>query len=148
MPKPPVIEIGLTCSDGAPQFSFDRLQELVTSVAVAENRHGEIGVWLCTDDEIADLHLRFMNISGPTDVISFPGDSQYLGDIAVSFETAAMQAIDAGNSVAREIAYLALHGLLHLLDYDDLIPEERQRMLNRQDELILAYEKAAPGDWD
>ena len=148
MPQLPVLEIGLIFSDGAPRISCDRLKDLLRSVAIAESRHGEVGIWLCTDSEIADLHQRFMDISGPTDVISFPGDSQYLGDIAVSYETAAVQAIDADHSVAREIAYLALHGLLHLLNYDDLTPQERQQMLARQDELIGAFEKAAPGGWD
>jgi probable rRNA maturation factor len=148
MPKLPALEIGLSYSDGTPAFDADRLRDLLTSAAEAEKRHGEIGIWLCTDDEIAGLHQRFMDIAGPTDVISFPGDSQYLGDIAVSFETAAAQAIDAGHPVAREIAYLALHGLLHLLDYDDLTPREREQMLARQDELIAAYERVTPGGWD
>jgi probable rRNA maturation factor len=148
MPIVPALEIGLTCSEGAPQFDAARLKGLLTSAAEAERRHGELGLWLCTDAEIADLHQRFMDIPGPTDVISFPGDTQYLGDIAVSFDTAAMQAIDAGHPVARELAYLALHGLLHLLGYDDITPAEREQMLTRQDELIEAFEKATPGGWD
>lgn len=143
----PAVEVGLTLSDGAPPFDVECLEQLLTSAVLAERRQGEIGVWICTDEEIADLHLRFMDVEGPTDVISFPGDSPYLGDVAVSFETAAVQCDEAGQPVAREIAYLALHGLLHLLGYDDLTPDERKRMLARQDELIEAFEKATPGAW-
>jgi probable rRNA maturation factor len=143
----PALEIGLTLSDGAPPFNVERLERLLTYAAVAERRHGEIGVWICTDEEISDLHQRFMDIEGPTDVISFPGDFPYLGDVAVSFETAALQAEDADQPVAREIAYLVLHGLLHLLGFDDLTPDERVRMLARQDELIEAFEREIPGAW-
>ncbi len=115
--------------------------------ADSEGREGEVGVWICSDDDIADLHLRFMDIPGPTDVLSFNGDEPYLGDIAVSHETATVQARDAGHSVEREIAYLTLHGLLHLLGYDDLTATERENMFARQDAIIGAYEKGAGDDW-
>ncbi|HVX31205.1 MAG TPA: rRNA maturation RNase YbeY [Nitrolancea sp.] len=147
MPEPDALEVGLRCSPGSPPLDTNRFAELLIYAARAEGRSGEVGVWLCSDDEIADLHLRFMQIPGPTDVISFPGDAEYLGDIAVSFDTAAEQAAEAGHPVARELAYLALHGLLHLLGYDDLTTPERDAMLARQDALIEAFEKAAPGGW-
>ena len=134
-------------SDGAPQFNTGRLSRLLDAAARAEGVAGELGVWLCDDDEIADLHQRFMSIPGATDVMSFPGEGDYLGDIAVSFETAARQGREVGNSVAREVAYLVLHGLLHLAGYDDLTPAERARMIGRQDELFLTFEREAPGDW-
>jgi probable rRNA maturation factor len=147
MPIMPTLEIGLTLSDGAPPFKVEQLERLLTSAVIAQQRQGEIGVWICSDDEIADLHQRFMGIMGPTDVISFPGDSPYLGDVAVSFETAALQAEDTNQPVAREIAYLVLHGMLHLLGYDDVTPSDREQMLARQDELIEAFEKVTPGAW-
>ncbi len=148
MAEPDGLEIGLRCSPGAPRFDVDRFQACLRFAASAEGRQGELGVWLCTDDEIADLHARFMQIPGPTDVISFPGDAGYFGDVAVSFDTAAEQAVEAGHAVARELAYLALHGLLHLFGYDDLTTTERDAMLARQDAIMAAFEKAVPGDWD
>ena len=141
------LEIGLTISDGAPTIYCDRLTELLQRAAATHDGHGEIGIWICTDDEIADLHQRFMNIDGPTDVLSFTGDPPYLGDVAVSYETAEMQARDLDHPVQREIAYLALHGLLHLLGYDDLTKHDRERMLAHQDELIDAYETSLSNGW-
>ncbi len=141
------LEIGLTISDGAPTLDVDRLTGLLQHAAAAHDGRGEIGIWICTDDEIADLHQRFMNIDGPTDVLSFAGDPPYLGDVAISYETAEMQAFDVGHPIQREIAYLALHGLLHLLGYDDLTVYDRKRMLAYQDELIDAYEASLSNGW-
>jgi probable rRNA maturation factor len=148
MPEVDALDVGLRCSPGVPPLNVRRFESLLNFAARSEGRPGEVGVWLCSDDEIADLHLRFLQIPGPTDVISFPGDSGYLGDIAVSFDTAAEQAVEAGHSVARELAYLTLHGLLHLFGHDDLTTPERDRMLARQDALLADFEKAHPGDWD
>jgi probable rRNA maturation factor len=148
MPEADALDIGLRCSPGVPPFNADRFESLLRFAARVEERQGEVGVWLCTDDEIADLHFRFMQIPGATDVISFPGDAEYFGDIAVSFDTASGQAVEAGHPVARELAYLTLHGLLHLFGYDDLTTPKRDAMLARQDTLIAEFEKAVPGDWD
>lgn len=130
--------------------NLDRLSNLLAVAARDEQISGEIGIWLCTDAEIADLHVQFMSIPGPTDVISFPSDDEpggYLGDIAVSVDTAAAQALDAGHSLQREVAYLCLHGFLHLAGYDDLEPEARREMIERQDALLDSFEREYPGGW-
>jgi probable rRNA maturation factor len=147
MPSSTPLQVGITVNEDAPELNVDQLACLLQSAARAEGGQGEVGVWICSDDEIADLHLRYMEIAGPTDVLSFAGDPPYLGDIAVSFDTASEQAVDAHHSIQREIAYLALHGLLHLLGYDDLTPEDRQHMLFRQDELMAQFEMGSSDVW-
>ncbi|HET7035690.1 MAG TPA: rRNA maturation RNase YbeY [Thermomicrobiaceae bacterium] len=131
----------------APSLNTDRVAALLDFAARQQAVSGEVGLWVCDDAEMTALHQQFMGLSGPTDVMSFPGEGDYLGDIAVSFETAARQAPGAGHSVQREIAYLALHGFLHLLGFDDLTPAERTDMLTRQDALLDAFERGSPGDW-
>jgi probable rRNA maturation factor len=147
MRAPPALEVGLTLSEGAPGVNGIRLVSLLEFAAAVEGRSGEVGVWVCADGEIAELHWRFMEIPEPTDVLSFPGDPPYLGDIAVSYDTAAAQAGDVGHSLQREIAYLTLHGLLHLFGYDDLSPGDRERMIARQDELIARFETDTSDEW-
>jgi probable rRNA maturation factor len=141
-------DINVTTSGEIP--SLERLQSLMAFAAIEEGLSGEVGIWLCTDDEIADLHIQFMDIPGATDVMSFPSGEEsggYLGDIAVSVDTARIQAADAGHSTEREVAYLCLHGFLHLAGYDDLDPDSRDVMLTRQDQLLSMFEQENPGDW-
>jgi len=68
-----------------------------------------------------------------------PGQGNYLGDIAVSWDTAASQGPEAGLSVEQEVAFLALHGLLHLLGADDATDTDRAAMHDRQHTLLRAF---------
>ena len=72
-----------------------------------------------SDKRIRELNRRFRGIDKATDVLSFPAEEELnLGDIAVSVETAALQARENGLPFDQEIAQLILHGLLHLCGYD------------------------------
>jgi probable rRNA maturation factor len=149
----PPLQVEVTLSPDAPAIDVPRMEHLLRFAAGSEQLGpSEVGVWISTDEEIADLHQRFMGIEGPTDVLSFLSDESpardgYLGDIAVSYETAVRQATEARHSPQREIAYLTLHGLLHLLGYDDATPEARRRMIARQDELLDAFQREYPSAW-
>jgi probable rRNA maturation factor len=147
----PAITVELQVSDGCPPVDIERITHLLTVTARRYGMRGELGVWICNDSEIANLHVQFMQIEGPTDVMTFPDDSPasggYLGDIVVSFETAATHANDAGHSVEREIAFLCLHGMLHLAGYNDLEDDARDTMLRQQEELLNDFERRFPGEW-
>lgn len=73
-----------------------------------------VEVAIVSDEVIADVHERFMAISGPTDVITFEH-----GEIVISADTAARQALEHEKSCNEEIALYIVHGLLHLRGYDD-----------------------------
>ncbi|HEY8292038.1 MAG TPA: rRNA maturation RNase YbeY [Thermomicrobiales bacterium] len=106
---------------------------------------------LVTDDAgIQTLHRDYLDDDTPTDVLSFaiasdepfpmePGYGNYLGDIAVSWETAALQGPEAGLTIEHEVAFLALHGLLHLLGANDATDAERTAMHERQHALLRAF---------
>ena len=125
----------------------------VVSAAFANLDDALQGDWACvvrvaSTEEIALLHGRFFGEPSDTDVMSFPSGedltacSGYLGDIAISIDMAKVQAVEAEHSITREISYLALHGMLHLLGYDDLNDVDRIEMLRLQDILLSAAERA------
>ncbi len=107
----------------------------------------EMSVLLADSNTISELHTEFFGDPSDTDVMSFPsgdlesGDGNYLGDIAISSTIAHLQAEEHQHSFEREVAFLALHGLLHLLGYDDLNPEGKQEMLTIQEGLLAAWER-------
>lgn len=104
----------------------------------------EVSVILVDNSYIQDLNLTYRGLDAPTDVLSFnlqddvtdfEADS-ILGDVVVSLEKAAEQAAAYGHSLKREVAFLTLHGILHLLGYDHETPEE-EREMNEKAELVL-----------
>jgi probable rRNA maturation factor len=99
----------------------------------------EIHVLLISDRRIAQLHARFMQLPGPTDVITFQH-----GEICISVETARRQAKTHGTSLAHELQLYLLHGLLHLHGFDDRTPAARRRMHALQGR-IMARRPAALG---
>jgi probable rRNA maturation factor len=92
----------------------------------------EVNVVLVSDRRMSELHRRFMQIAGPTDVITFQH-----GEIFLSVETAERQAKAYGASLEQELRLYLVHGLLHLGGLDDSAPAARRRM-NRAQERILA----------
>lgn len=93
----------------------------------------EIAILLISDRRIAELHRRFMQIDGPTDVITFQH-----GEIFISVETAQRQAKAHGISLVRELQLYLVHGLLHLHGFDDRDLASRRRMHSVQEKIILA----------
>jgi probable rRNA maturation factor len=127
------------------------LSRLLDFAIQSENATGASLSLLVTDDPgIQTLHRDFLNDDTPTDVLSFAaetdeffpidaGTGRYLGDIAVSWDTAAAQGPEAGLTTEREVAFLTLHGLLHLLGTDDATDADRAAMHARQHALLDAF---------
>ena len=110
----------------------------------AENASGSLTVLIDTPQHIRDLNRDFRHIDRVTDVLTFPawegedplsGDG-YLGDIMICYERAKEQASEYGHSLARELAFLTVHGVLHLLGYDHMTPDEETVMRSRQTEIL------------
>ena len=80
----------------------------------------EVSILLCDDAFIQSLNAEYRGKDSPTDVLSFAQDDPHLlGDIVISLPTTARQASAAGWSLENEVVLLGIHGLLHLLGYDD-----------------------------
>ena len=118
----------------------------------AEGAQGDICIELVNDAVIHEYNRDYRNIDRPTDVLSFPAfegeelisvPDGHLGDIMISVETAERQAGELGHSPAREITFLAIHGTLHVLGYDHMLPEDEEIMTARQREILSILEEGA-----
>ncbi|UZN01793.1 rRNA maturation RNase YbeY [Cellulomonas sp. S1-8] len=111
----------------------------------------DLFVRLVDTGTMTDLHVRWMDEPGPTDVLSFPMDELrpgregepagpgVLGDVVLCPEVAATQARAAGHSTAEEMLLLTTHGILHLLGYDHAEPDEEKEMFALQRRLLLTF---------
>ncbi|MBB1510102.1 rRNA maturation RNase YbeY [Tessaracoccus sp. MC1756] len=117
----------------------------------------DLSIVLVDEETMAQYHERFMDLPGPTDVMSFPMDELrapnedeepplgLLGDIVLCPQVTARQAADNGREPDAEAEYLLIHGLLHLLGHDHAEPEEKAVMFGLNDRIIAAWELARPG---
>ncbi len=112
-------------------------------------RRAEVSVTFTDNEGIHALNREYRNVDCPTDVLSFPlsdgedydtdGDAVLLGDIVISLERAQTQAEEYGHSFEREVAFLTVHSMLHLLGYDhETSPEDERDMFARQDEILIS----------
>ncbi len=116
----------------------------------------EINVLVTNDKGIHAINLASRKVDKPTDVLSFPmfelapgcppdGSENYLdpetglcplGDMCISLERAAAQAKEFGHSLKREVGYLTIHSMLHLLGYDHLDEAEQKKLMRSREESI------------
>ena len=88
----------------------------------------EISIFFVTKKKISSLHQKFFNDPSPTDCITFPIDDSYLGDLIICPATAIEYAAKHDLDPYLETQLYLVHGLLHLLKYDDQTPDERRQM--------------------
>jgi probable rRNA maturation factor len=108
----------------------------------------DLNVGFIDDHYMTELHIKWMDEPGSTDVLSFPmdmpeheGEVVTLGDIMISPTFAAAQAITAGHSAEHEIFILATHGLLHIIGYDHAEPAEEKIMFELQELIVERWKK-------
>jgi len=133
---------GITCNE----------DEIIDVAAFALEKMGihpesDLGITLVDEDEITKLHIQWMDLPGPTDVLSFPMDELkpfsasdgpgIIGDIVICPQFAAKQAIN--HSTADEISLLTVHGVLHLLGFDHVEEEEHKVMFGLQDRTLAEW---------
>ncbi len=126
--------------------ALEALAALVVEREIASPAESfEVSVSLVTDSVMRALHWQYFNDDSETDIITFPGDApgelgSYLGDLVICGEIAQAQAHEAQHSILREVAFLIVHGLLHIAGWDDTDPDQRTAMLQRQEALVQEYE--------
>ena len=109
--------------------------------------NAEFNIIFVSSEKIHEINREYRGVDRVTDVISFALedskeielDHRLLGDIYICLERAHEQAIEYGHSFLREICFLSVHGLLHLLGYDHLEPEDEKVMFGKQDDILDGY---------
>ena len=107
----------------------------------------DLNLTFIDDKEMEELHIKWMDLPGSTDVLSFPmdmpedGDAVTLGDIVISPRFAEDQANKAGHSTNHEIFILATHGLLHILGYDHEDLDDEKVMFALQEAIVSQWEE-------
>ena len=104
---------------------------------IEENKNMQI--ILVEKKEIRRLNNYYRHIDAETDVLSFESDDRYsLGDVFICIDIASSQAIEYGHSFDREVAFLAVHGYLHLKGFDHQTDEEMEVMKGMQESILFA----------
>ena len=105
-------------------------------------------VIIVDNEEIHKINREYRNIDRPTDVISFAledddtfikMDKRILGDIYISIDKAKEQAEEYGHALLRELCFLTIHGILHLLGYDHMEKDEEKIMFGLQERILTEY---------
>ena len=140
----------ISSSQTALRVPRKRLIELVAFVAGSEGAAiAEVDLAVVNRDEITSLNRRYLRHAGPTDVLSFDlSDADREGicaQIIVCGDLAAAQAREQGLTPQRELMVYVIHGLLHLMGYEDDSVRGAARMHARQDELLEAFGKRRGG---
>ena len=125
------------------------LKELLKNVCKDEKlSNGEFNVIIVNEEKIHDLNREYRGIDRVTDVISFAleddksfniEDYRMLGDIYICLNKVKEQANEYGHSFKRELSFLAIHGLLHLLGYDHMNEDDEKVMFDKQEEVLKRY---------
>jgi probable rRNA maturation factor len=135
------------------QVDEDAIQRLAAFALDAMHVHAdaELAIVLVDEGAMEQLHVRWMDEPGPTDVLSFPMDelrpgteddptpAGLLGDIVLCPQVAETQAVTAGHSTLDELLLLTCHGVLHLLGFDHAEPDEKAEMFGLQGEILSAF---------
>lgn len=123
---------------GLLQFALEylKLENVMFNIIIVDN------------ETIHEINREYRGVDRPTDVISFALEDdetfikteyRILGDIYISLEKAKEQAVNYGHSFKRELSFLAIHGLLHLLGYDHMEKEEEEEMFALQEVILNEY---------
>lgn len=133
--------------------AIELVKKVLTYVAEQEGieKDAELSISFVSDEEIQEINRTYRGKDQPTDVISFAMQEQgegeiqivgeefvILGDIIISMDRTKEQADEYGHSFERELAFLATHGLLHLIGYDHMTEEDEKEMFAKQEMYLQA----------
>ncbi|MFA4884722.1 MAG: rRNA maturation RNase YbeY [Desulfotomaculaceae bacterium] len=139
----------VTVDDDLTEFLAGVAEKVLASAGYRQD--AEISLVFVDDAYIHQMNLQYRGVDSPTDVLSFAmlegepiagGDEIILGDVVISVQAAQRQAADYGHSFRREVAYLTVHGVLHLLGFDHGEEDEQKIMRAKEEEVLGCFDLA------
>jgi len=112
------------------------IRRVVRETLKREAKGGEVSIVLTDNEYIRELNLKYRSVDRATDVLAFPMDEEILGDIVISVEKAKEQALVYRKSLKNEVGRLVIHGILHLIGYDDSSRASLKKMHAREEEIL------------
>lgn len=141
------IKVDITNLQASHAVNEPLLEEALSLTMREAGVGGTLSVAVVDTEEITELNRRFLGRAQPTDVLSFPmqdGASDLFGEIVICSDIAAKEAASRNISFDAELTLYAVHGLLHLLGYDDEMPEQQERMHKREREILAVFGFSVP----
>lgn len=129
-----------------PQLDFDQVRSWIASVIEGEGYEvGELHYYFCSDDTLLNINRERLGHDFYTDIVTFPlGDCEtYISsEFCLSLDRIAENSLAFGRTFESELLRVIIHGVLHLVGYDDLTDEERQKMRDEEEKCLeLFYNK-------
>ncbi len=140
-----MVRINASNISGVYFLTRPKLHAIIAGTLAAHRIHdAELSCVFTSDARIRAMNARYRGTRRPTDVLAFrtcegravPGQAGYLGDIVISVERARAQAAQFGTTFKKEMCRYIIHGVLHLIGYDDEAPAPKRRMSRKEDELL------------
>ena len=140
-------------NESAIEVDLTRVRSLAEHVIGSLRLHPavDLGIIFVDEEPMTDLHVKWLDEPGPTDVLSFPmdelrpgsdeliSDEGVLGDVVICPQVAIKQAATAGHEPINEMLLLLTHGILHLVGFDHAEPQEEKEMFGLQKELLNSF---------
>jgi probable rRNA maturation factor len=148
----PRLELELVDQTGRAEPYLGLVRSVAERCLAADGLTGlyQLSITIVSDQRIRELNAEHRGLDAVTDVLSFPLQADdgasfvlpptaptHLGDVVVALGRAAEQAEEYGHSLERELAYLTVHGVLHLLGYDHEADDDREAMRAREEEVLV-----------
>lgn len=130
--------IRIDIKDMQKKIEVDRkfIRRVVRETLKREAKGGEVSIVLTDNEYIRELNRKYRSVDRATDVLAFPMDEEILGDIVISVEKANEQALIYRESLKNEVGRLVIHGILHLIGYDDSSRGSLTKMHARGEEIL------------
>jgi len=114
-------------------------EETISKVFQTIQDEKELNIIFIDDEQMITFNQQFRNMDKTTDVLTFPTDDDSMdsiGDILINIDKVIEQAKDYGHTELREVAFLAVHGYLHILGYDHHNEEDERKMIEKQKSIL------------